>query len=178
MKRLFVAIDPPDDVKQQLENVQEPFNGLRWQNSDNYHLTLKFIGDTPVDQQQRIEETIADITADSFNLTINGLGYFPPNRHPRVIWAGVEEIPELMQLQTTIEERLADLGIEKENRDYHPHITIGKNKEVQRHKVEEFIDRHGDFKIPGIPVSEFILYSSELTSEGAVHTSEKSIPLF
>lgn len=172
-KRLFVAIDLPDTTNRALHEYAEVLRDVRWYKPSRYHLTLKFIGDTDMSDYAAIEESLGKISHAPFRLTIDKLGYFPPDRHPRVIWAGFEYCESLHHLQQKVEETLAELDIEKESREYIPHVTLGKNKGVPRTRVESFLDKRSDIYIPDIPVDSFILYSSELTPEGAVHTREK-----
>lgn len=172
-KRLFVAIDLPDTTNRALNEFAEVLRDVRWYEPSRYHLTLKFIGDTNTSDYSAIKEALEQISHSPFSLTIDRMGYFPPNRHPRVIWAGFEYSEPLHDLHHKVEETLTELGIEKESRDYTPHITLGKNKGVPRTRVETFLDKRSDIYIPDIPVDSFILYSSELTPEGAIHTREK-----
>lgn len=176
-KRLFVAVDLPDEVNQLLGSYAEVLRDVRWYEPSAYHLTLKFIGEVTSEKMRAIQEQLEQVSGEPFRLTINRLGYFPPNRHPRVIWAGFDECEPLQKLHDDIEEKLKQLGVEKEDRDYIPHITLGKNKGVPKTRVETYIDRRSDIYIPDIPVDSFILYSSELTPDGAIHTPEQTYPL-
>ncbi len=176
-KRLFVAIDLTDKANRALNEYAEVLRDVRWYEPSRYHLTLKFIGDTETSDYVAIESSLEQIAHAPFSLTIDKMGYFPLNRHPRVIWAGFEYCESLHQLHDKVEDTLAELGIEKESRDYKPHVTLGKNKGVPRSRVASFIDKRSDIYIPDIPVDSFILYSSELTPEGAIHRREKIYPL-
>lgn len=176
-KRLFVAVDLPDKVNRQLVNYAEVLRDVRWYGPSDYHLTLKFIGEVESDQMQQVRQELKEVSQPPFHVTINSLGYFPPGRHPRVIWAGFDDSPDLQHLHQSIEDTLLELGVERDDRDYIPHITLGKNKSVPKTRVETYLERRSDIHIPDIPVDSFILYSSELTPDGAIHTPEQIYPL-
>jgi 2'-5' RNA ligase len=176
-KRLFVAIDLPDRVNHQLVNYAGELHDVRWYGPDDYHLTLKFIGEVEEQTEQNIRKQLDEVRLTPFTVTINRLGYFPPDRHPRIIWAGFEASESLQALHDDIDERLSEMGVEREKRDFTPHITLGKNKGVPKTRVETYLERRSDIHIADIPVDSFILYSSELTPDGAVHTPEKTYQL-
>ncbi len=176
-KRLFIAVDLPDEVNRTLGEYAEVLRDIHWYKPTEYHLTIKFIGDTEQERFENIKEVLGQIEHPVFRLKVNRLGYFPPDRHPRVIWAGFEESTALDNLHQKVEERLFELGVEKEDRAFTPHVTLGRNKDVPRKRVESYIEKRNDIYIPDIPVSSFILYSSELSSDGAVHTPEETYSL-
>lgn len=167
--RLFIAIPLPEDVKQRLEELQQPVEGIRWQQSRQYHLTLRFVGEVDNDVAQTIQNRLKAVGVAPFSFDLNGPGYFPEHKYPRVLWIGVEEVPALMKLQSEIEQVCQDAGLKSETRDFKPHITLGKVKGASKRDVMSFINQHKQFRMTNIPISEFILYSSRLHSSGAIH---------
>lgn len=109
-------------------------------------------------------------------MEVNGFGFFPNARRPRVFWTGVVPNPELMGLQEKVENVCRDVGFEAENRPYVPHITIAKIKNRPR-KLDAFLNRNQDFGIASILVNRFNLYRSKLQKQKAVHTVIKSYEL-
>lgn len=133
--RSFVAIELDPDLKRALSAVQEALRShlddgpVRWTRPEGVHLTLKFLGEVSADG---IAEIAAQMDAaarevDGFRIELKGVGGFPTNRSPRVVWVGVEEPSgSLSLLQRQVEDRLEPLGFPKENRPFSPHLTIGR----------------------------------------------------
>lgn len=177
--RLFVAIDLPEEHNRRLAGIgpDSELDGVRWYPADQLHLTLKFIGEEPPGRLDEITEQLTDLPVDPFTMTVQGLGYFPPNRHPRVIWAGLDENRRLQNLQQNVENMLESIGIEPEKRDFTPHITLGKNKSVNKTRVEQLIEEHKHLLIEDITVDRFTLYASELHPDGAEHIPQAEFML-
>ncbi len=168
--RLFIAIDIPDWSKQQLEQLQDPNLGVRWTTPDTMHLTLRFIGNVEEPgKQQELVDQLSSIQMPAFEMTIKDLGYFPPRKHPNIIWAGIEDNSRLTELQQKIEQACRTADFEPDRRSYIPHITIGRVKSASKKEVNSFINQHKRVRIEEIPVSEFILFESKLDSDGARH---------
>ena len=178
MHRLFVAIDFPDEINDDLANMCFGIPGARWVPKDQMHLTLRFIGDADDSLFAEITEILEHVNASRFSLTLKGTGYFPPRRKPTVLWTGVEPCPELAELRESIEALLQELGIAAEERKYHAHVTLARLRpEASLDKIMGFLSAHALFKAEAIPVTEFYLYSSVLTPDGAVHAKEASYGL-
>lgn len=172
--RLFIAVPMPEFVANRLVELQQPIEGIRWQQEEKLHLTLKFLGDTESDRAQKLQSVLDTIDIPSFSITLNGLGYFPKGKQPRVLWAGIDKSEPLQKLHKAVESRCADLGFDPEQRPFKPHVTIGRVKGASKSTVESFIDRHEDFHIPDIPVEEFVLFESKLHPDGAQHFRRKT----
>lgn len=167
--RLFIALPIPKAVKQQLAELREPIRGVRWQDRKQMHLTLKFIGETDRERVGELQANLERIQQPSFSITLEGFGYFPQQGHPKVLWAGIEENRTLLKVQKVIENRCSSLGYETESRPFHPHITIGRLKNVSKRDIRTFINEYQQFRISEVPINEFVLYESKLGSEGAVY---------
>lgn len=175
-KRLFLAIDLPDYVKDSLEVLREEnLKGFNWVPRERYHMTLKFIGDIPGQFQKDIEEAIDPIEVRSFLLPIEGLGSFPPTGKAHAVWTGVANAhPHLFQLHKRIEDALFSIGIEPEKRIYHPHITIARVNHAADESVRQFIKRHPDFGAAPFKVEEFHLLRSEVIDGKRTYGLEKT----
>ncbi len=173
MYRLFVAIDLPDDVRGAVAGIAgKELTVARLVPRDQLHLTLRFIGDADEAQFQAIKKALARVKGSPFSLTLKELGHFPPGRHPRVLWVGMEESGPLRSLQQEIEVALNDAGVAPEGRGFSPHITIARLKETPVARVAALEERNRLFSAGPFPVGEFYLYSSTLTREGAIHKRE------
>jgi 2'-5' RNA ligase len=178
MKRLFIAIDFPCEIKDSLANMCFGIPGAKWVSKDQFHLTLRFIGDTHEKLFLEILEILKDVNVSKFEITLKGVGYFPPRKKPNVLWVGIEESNELMYLKEEIESLLDELGISREPRKFYPHLTLARLKpETPLSKITEFLSSNNLFKTNAIPVTEFHLYSSQLFPSGAIHTKEASYSL-
>lgn len=175
--RLFIAIPMPEFVRNRLAELQQPVDGVRWQETEKLHLTLKFLGDTESDRAQKLQSALDTIDLPSFSIWMNGLGYFPQKGQPRVLWVGVKKNEPLKQLYSEIEDQCTNLGFDPEKRSFKPHITIGRIKSVSKDEISAFIDEHKQFGIPEVQVNEFVLFESKLHPDGAQHCRLKTFSL-
>lgn len=172
MPRLFVAIDLPEPVKNPLSHMSGEIPGVKWAGAAEIHLTLRFIGEVDLRTCSRIKTALSAVSFVPFTLSVSGVGHFPPHGHPRVLWVGLEQRPELILLQQQIEAALLQAGIPAEGRPFSPHITLARLKETPSSVVARFEAAHRGLTFPPFEVNEFILYSSVLTPRGAIHNKE------
>lgn len=177
MHRLFVAVDLPSDIREELATICFGLPGARWVPTDQLHLTLRFIGEVDGNLFKDINEMLSSVTAEPFTMRLKGIGHFPPRKRPRVLWVGIEANDSLLRLRGKIESALVRGGLEPEGRKYSPHITIARLKDTPAVKVGNFIAANGLFASPSFSVQKFLLYSSKLTAKGAIHTIEAVYPL-
>ena len=170
--RLFIAIDLPELVKEQLSRLCCGLPGARWVIPEQLHLTVRFVGEVDGGVFLDICEGLAAVQAKSFSLQLEGLGCFPPRGKPRVVWVGLQANEPLLVLRNRIESRLVTLGIEPEGRKFAPHITLARLQKTPPVKVGRFLENHGLFCSAPFPVKEFYLYSSVLSRKGASHRIE------
>jgi 2'-5' RNA ligase len=182
--RTFIAIELDKAVGAGLERVQErlrehvPSRSVRWVRPEGIHLTLKFLGDTPVDQVDVVKVAMVQAVAESwcFDVVVGGLGCFPNARRPRVVWIGLQEpTGALDALRDRIETHVAPLGFPTEKRPFHPHLTLGR---VQRHASRSVVQKIGEVvststfgKIGEMAVSHVSHIKSDLLPNGAVYTT-------
>jgi 2'-5' RNA ligase len=177
MYRLFIAIDLPPDIAARLQEICCGVPGAKWVPPEQMHLTLRFIGAVDGGVFRDIKEGLAGIKASGFSLQVKGLGFFPPRKTPRVLWAGLAPVEEISGLRNRMENLLVGMGLEPGGRKYSPHITLARLHDTPISRLGRFLAGNNPFVTEPFPVSEFHLYSSELTSKGAVHTLEASYPL-
>lgn len=168
MPRLFTAIDLPESQYRQISVLHGGLPGARWTPMTQLHLTLRFIGDTDDTLFQAIKAGLAGLTFAPFLIKIVGLGSFPARHHPNILWLGLEDNPELVDLRNRLEKRLIALGLEPEPRKFHPHITIARIS-AQNTTVADYLARNDQFNTDPFLVDQFRLYTSVLTRNGAVH---------
>jgi len=182
--RLFIAIELPSNIIDGLRNVQEELkdksNKPSWAKPENIHLTLKFLGDTETGKIESMVNILEGIAGKSFSfeISVKGVGTFPAAGNPRVIWVGIEENKDMLQLYNNIEEGLATLGFEKERRDFKPHLTLGRIKFLNdRAGLKRGLEKVAGLNLARFAVAGFALFKSTLTPEGAIHTRLKEYTL-
>ena len=102
MPRLFIALDLPERIVDDIMATYMAIPGARWVPEEQLHLTLRFIGDVPGDVDERIRNALRAVTGPSLSLTMKGVGFFPPRKEPRILWVGLSESEELLRLQIRI----------------------------------------------------------------------------
>jgi len=170
--RLFVALDLPWDLKERLAQLRVSLPGARFIPPENYHLTLRFIGEADPIQAEEIDHTLAAIRAPAFDLHLSGLGIFSRNGRPAALWVGVDRNPALDHLQAKIETALRRAGFEPERRRFAPHITLARLDNVPEAKLAGFLQAHNLFRAPPTRMEHFTLFSSILGREGSTYTPE------
>lgn len=167
----------PENIKDAIADVIEKCGlnakGIKWVPVRNVHLTLKFLGDVKEDIIPEIEKGLALICVrhDVFNINIRGAGAFPNFKYPNVLWIGIDESEELKKLYEDIEEYMFELGFEKEDRKFSPHLTIGRVKD--RKGIKTVIKELYTFKdtfFGSIEVNEVLLMQSVLKPTGAEYS--------
>ena len=164
--RLFIGIRPPEVVRDSLIDLMEGVDNARWQDDDQLHLTLRFIGNMDPHSADDLADLLGGIKVPSFELRISGTGTFAKKGRVHTLWAGIEPKAELLALQSRIERVCIAAGIEPEHRKYHPHITLARlNRSTG--PLEPFLSRTAGFAPAPFRVDSFILYESILRPEGS-----------
>ncbi|HBG27100.1 MAG: 2'-5' RNA ligase [Planctomycetes bacterium GWF2_41_51] len=182
--RCFIAADISSELRGRIEKLQSELKrklknpaGIKWVNPELIHLTLKFLGDVQDDMAEEICQTL-EIVCDgikSFELEFSRVGCF--GRPPKVLWLGVEKpSEELQKLAADLEDAFAELGFEKEQRDFSPHLTLARVKEGFKDRtLPQTIADFGKVDAPKIKIDGVCFYKSQLTSDGPVYTLLKKI---
>jgi RNA 2',3'-cyclic 3'-phosphodiesterase len=186
--RLFVAIDLDDGIRERITRFLEGVRGFaaeaRWVHPESLHVTLKFIGERPEPEVENIKSVLGIREAAAFDLKFQGYGYFPTARAARVFWIGVESDEKLGSLATAVDESLVRLGIQKEEHEFNPHLTLARSGALSRAAREDKSKsagrtfQHLQEKLTGLPVPEFgtmrarefFLYRSQLSPGGSKYT--------
>lgn len=175
--RAFIASQLPDDVKDALGEVARalagrvPHGAVRWVRPQQMHLTLNFLGNTPIDKLPVIMEAM-DLAAGKrapFAMRLDDVGCFPNARRPRVIWVGLSGgTKQLAALKSGLDERLAPLGWPPENRPFRAHLTLGR---VKDERGAQDVEWTADVPRLEVPVKAINLIESQLRPDGPVYTA-------
>jgi 2'-5' RNA ligase len=174
MPRLFIALAPPEEVAEALDRLCEGLPGIRWNDAEQFHLTLRFIGEVGQRTFYEIGEALAGVTHPPFELALKGIGQFPPRGAPHTLWVGVEDpAGALGVLRRRIERVLGEAGVPAERRKFAPHVTLGRFKAPPpEERLASYLFRRNLFRTAPFPVSSFGLYSSQLRPEGSLYAHE------
>ncbi|MDP1809109.1 MAG: RNA 2',3'-cyclic phosphodiesterase [Actinomycetota bacterium] len=181
MKRLFVAIELSPQVKaiaaEAKALLEQDGKEARWVAPDNVHLTLRFLGDCPDEQVEPIIASLRQALTDRvvFHCETTSFGTFPGGKQARILWLGVEAVPELMQLYDYVSSALHDLGFDPEKRPFRPHLTLARLKRPRLIDIG-FTDSKIDAK-QLINVEAVTLFAAHLAATGAVYESLAKIDL-
>jgi 2'-5' RNA ligase len=176
--RLFVALDMPWSVREQLAALSgSGIPGARWVPPENYHLTLRFIGDIPGHVARDVDDALLGLRARGFSLALTGMGTFARGGISSALWVGVEKTPSLDHLRAKIETAQQRCGLEPERRKFQPHVTLARLDNPAEGKVAAFVQAHNLFRSGAIPVEHFTLFSSLLCKDHAVYTPEAEYEL-
>jgi 2'-5' RNA ligase len=179
--RLFVAVEIPNEVKDQLVALRSDIPGASWVKRPALHLTLRFLGDgiDPI-RLTPIQKALAAVKGAPFDVNLRGVGRFPEgDRRPaRVLWAGIADQPALHTLQAAVEQTVGSVGFPPEERPFSAHITLARLKgEGNSKTVADFLEKHKGLRAEPFEVKEFHLVSSLLTPQGSAYRYEASFPL-
>ena len=176
MIRLFIGIaffhhktliDHQTALKRKLADSR-----ISWVSPANFHLTLKFLGDTEEYYLNALRQTLQQTAKDfsPLDLELSAPGFFGPAGKPKIIWYGLNPHKELYSLQEAIEENLGSLGFNADEKTFHAHITLGRVKKLdERDSFESYMAEHSHPETELFPAKEFHLFKSELTPRGAVY---------
>jgi 2'-5' RNA ligase len=170
--RLFVGLEIPEGVRGLLGSLQTGVPGARWASPEQIHLTLRFIGEVDGAKANDIDDALLAIRAASFALELAGVGEFG-GKKPRALWVGARATDALTHLQRKIETGLQRIGLEAEPRKFTPHVSLGRLKETPRGRVMDFLTDHALFASGSFEVGHFVLFSSQLGSNGSIYRPER-----
>jgi RNA 2',3'-cyclic 3'-phosphodiesterase len=175
MPRLFTALEIPSDIGQTLAMLRGGLPGARWAAPENYHLTLRFIGDIDDELAREITYMLGKIKRSAFELRIDGLDSFGGSK-PRAVVAMVPPVRTLFDLQADQERLMQRVGLEPE-RKYRPHVTLARLRDTSSRQVADFLSTHLPFRSTSFQVSRFVLYSSRASVGGGPYVVEAEYPL-
>lgn len=186
--RLFIALDIDDVIRDHIARFVEGVNAFapdaRWAKPESLHVTLKFIGEQPEPAVDQVKQALTSVSASPIDIHFQGYGFFPTAKSARVFWIGMEAGPQLPALAAAIDEKMASLGIPKEERAFSPHLTLargaGRSGAPRRQKIDapNRIFQRLQEKLVALPTPEFgsmtarefFLYQSQLSPKGSKYT--------
>ena len=165
MHRLFVAIRPPEDIRDLLIDAMDEDPELRWVGDEQLHLTLRFIGEVERPLANELAAALARVRFDRFELKLSGVGRFD-RRSGGALWAGVEPKAPVAALAAKIERICQEAGLEPERRAFHPHITLARWKGRSSRAADACAQRARGLSSEPFAVDRFVLFESHLSRHG------------
>ncbi|HEV2899728.1 MAG TPA: RNA 2',3'-cyclic phosphodiesterase [Pseudaminobacter sp.] len=176
MPRLFTALEIPRDAALSLSLLRGGLPGARWVDVENYHITLRFIGDVEGHVADEIANALDRVRRPSFSLALSGVGAFG-SKKPHAIWAGVTASPDLNALQAEIERICQRIGIAADPRKFMPHVTLARLRNPNPLDVAQYLSARGNFSTMPFKVGRFVLMSSRDSVGGGPYVVEEVWPL-
>ncbi len=171
--RLFVGLDLPWSLRERLALLAGGVPGARWVPVENYHLTLRFIGEAPAHRAEEIDLALAALRGRPFALSFAGVGTFAKAGREVALWVGTERSQALDHLQGKIETALQRCGLPPERRRFTPHVTLARlDGAVAEAKLAAYVQAHNLFRSGPIDIDRFTLFSSQLGKEASAYTAE------
>jgi 2'-5' RNA ligase len=180
--RGFIAVDIPVNKKLiEMENeIKNIGADLKLVESENIHVTLKFLGDTEEENIEKIEEIIKNSVKglNPFKIKLRGMGVFPNNNYMKVIWIGLENAEKIGEIAKKIDKQLENLGFESEKRGFSAHLTIARVKSSKnKEKLVQIFEKYKEVEFATVDVNQIILKKSDLTPKGPIYTNLKEVNL-
>jgi 2'-5' RNA ligase len=178
--RIFIAIEFPREIRAlvaaHIERLRQAFPdvAVSWNHEDNLHLTLKFLGNVPVSEIEKLSSAVAASASqiEPFRLKAAGCGSFPARGRPNVLWIGVEDSSSnLLRLHHHLEDNCANAGFSRDARAFHPHLTIARLRKPNGARELADVHRSEPFAPEPFAVSEVVVFRSELLPKGARHSA-------
>ncbi|MGH6848824.1 MAG: RNA 2',3'-cyclic phosphodiesterase [Methylocella sp.] len=176
MPRLFTGLEIPSDLAMDLSMLRGGVSGARWIEAENYHLTLRFIGDIDDWTAREIHATLEQIRRPPFIVTIEELGSFGGAK-PRALVARAKPATPLVELQAQQERLMRRIGIAPEPRKFTPHVTLARLRAATSAGVAEYLSARGYFFSRHFEAKRFVLFSSRALSGGGPYVVEAAYPL-
>jgi 2'-5' RNA ligase len=176
--RLFVALALPDDIRWQLRLICGGLAGAgRWVPPENFHITLRFLGEVDGRDSEYVDAALAGIRAPRFSLRLKGVDAFTSGQRVKSVHAVVEKSQALQHLHDKVESAVVRAGLPPEGQKYTPHVTVAWPKDVSLTKLQHYLMEHSLFKTELFAVTHFTLFASEMGSEQSVYTALRSYAL-
>jgi RNA 2',3'-cyclic 3'-phosphodiesterase len=177
LPRLFTGLEIPYDVQLALSLKRGGLFGARWIDPENYHITLRFIGDVDNHVADEVSYELDRLSfSDSFRIRLSHLGTFGGDK-PRALYAGIENNEALQRLQASHERVLRRVGLEAEARKFVPHVSLARLRGTSAIDVADFIHHAGHFSPLEFTVRRFVLFSSKNSVGGGPYLVEQSYSL-
>ncbi|MFL6845639.1 MAG: RNA 2',3'-cyclic phosphodiesterase [Allosphingosinicella sp.] len=169
MLRLFVAVELPEAVRARLLDVMGGVAGARWQDEEQLHLTLRFIGEVDRHGARDVDAALSSVHHPRFSIALSGLGAFDRRGQPVTLWAGIAPQEPVRTLHKKLDQALVRIGLEPERRAYTPHITLARLPRGTG-PMGGFVEQSGAIAGPPFDVGRFCLFESRFTPDGPVYS--------
>ncbi|MCP9630593.1 RNA 2',3'-cyclic phosphodiesterase [Rhodopseudomonas palustris] len=171
MPRLFTGLEIPADITQTLSMLRGGLPGARWVEPENYHLTLRFIGDIDGATANEVASTLFRVNRRPFEVQLQGLSSFG-GRKPRAVVASVVPSRPLIELQAELERLMQRVGLDPEGRKFTPHVTLAWLRDVSCQDVAQYLSIRGYFPTRAFTAERFVLFSSRASTGGGPYVVE------
>jgi 2'-5' RNA ligase len=176
MPRIFTGLELPADVIQSLASLRGGLPGARWIDPENYHLTLRFIGDVDDSLAHEVASLLGQVRRKALELRLDSLSSFG-GRRPRAVVATLAQTPALMELQAEHERLMQRVGLEPEGRKYTPHVTLARLRDSSSRQVADYLATRAILQPLPFRVTRFVLFSSRASVGGGPYVVEAAYPL-
>jgi RNA 2',3'-cyclic 3'-phosphodiesterase len=177
MPRLFIALEVPRNAAMSLSLLRGGLPGARWIDVENFHITLRFIGDIDGRTADEVVDRLDRIERPEFQLGLSGIGSFG-SKKPHSVFAGVTQAPEMHALQAEIERICQRLGLPADPRKFTPHVTLARLRNARPEDVAHYLTGRGNFYTNTFTVNRFVLMSSKESVGGGPYVTEEVFPLY
>lgn len=176
MPRLFTGLEVPRRVADQLAMLQSGLHGVRWIDRDDFHITLRFVGDVDNGVARELVSALDRVKRSPMRLELDGLGAFGGNK-PRSVFARIKPNADLTALQSEQERICQRLGLRPERRNFVPHITLARCRGLQPGAVAHWLSLRSGIMHVGYDVERFALFSARDSVGGGPYVVEEDYPL-
>jgi 2'-5' RNA ligase len=176
MPRIFTGLELPANVTQSLASLRGGLPGARWIDPENYHLTLRFIGDVDDALAHEVAWLLGQVRRKTLELRLDSLSSFG-GRRPRAVVATLAQTPALMELQAEHERLMQRVGLEPEGRKYTPHVTLARLRDSSSRQVADYLATRAFLQPLPFRVVRFVLFSSRASVGGGPYVVEAAYPL-
>lgn len=176
MHRLFIGLRPPPSVRDQLLDLMDGVPGARWQEDEQLHITLRFIGEVERPLAEDTASALARVQAPPLTMQLAGVGRFDSGGRANALWAGVAPRVAITALHRKVDAALVRIGLAPERRAFLPHITVARLNRATA-PTNAWLARHAGLSSPIFEVGHFVLFESHLASDGARYHAVARYPL-
>ena len=176
MKRTFIAIpvqagpklrETHTKLRNELKNEK-----IKWVDSDHFHVTIFFLGDTREEQIKQVDQMLAALVSkySAFTIRLHGLGVFKNINKPRVLWAGIKDYDPMREIKKALDRQMQAIGFEPDKREFKPHLTLARIKRIDdRDKLQKLITKNEHEDWQGVDIDRLIYFESRLTQKGPLY---------
>jgi 2'-5' RNA ligase len=176
MPRLFTAVEIPPEIGESLSALRGGLPGARWVDPENYHLTLRFIGDVDDDTAHDVMVMLGQVRRRAFELRLSALGQFG-GKKPRAVFAAAQASAPLTELQAEHERIFNRMGLAHDQRKFTPHVTLARLRESYPQEVADYLALRGGYRSAPFLVTRFVLFSARASTGGGPYVTEAAYPL-